>query len=75
MPMPKIFCEKGGPADWARGGEQAGALSYLGMIDCGWGSSMYYVMRDILRNDVNVNRRTDVLPIDICKLIANSDLV
>ena len=52
MPMPKIFCEKGGPADWARGGEQAGALSYLGMIDCGWGSSMYYVMRDILRNDV-----------------------
>ena len=46
MLMQKIFCEKGGPADQTRGDKQAGALSYLGMIDCGQSLSMYNVMRD-----------------------------
>ena len=36
------------------------------MIDCGWDSSMYRIMRDIMQNDVNC--RVDLIPIDIYKL-------
>ena len=71
--MPKRFCVAGGLADWTRGGKRRGALSYSDTIDCGWGSSMYCTVKDILKNDVH--RRIDLLPIDICKLIGNSDLV
>ena len=71
--MSKRFCEEDGEADWTRGGKHPGVLSYLGMIDCGWGSSIYYVMKDILQNDGN--HRFDLLLIDIYKLIENNDLV
>ena len=40
--------------------------NYLDMIDYGWDSSMYRIMRDIMQNDVNC--RVDLIPIDIYKL-------
>ena len=72
MLMPKRFCVSA-PTESERGGKRLGALSYLDMIDCVWDYFMYHTVKGILQNDVN--RRVDLIPIDICKLIGNSDLV